>query len=77
MSDYYTYTMTCFTSRHRLLTERLIKQGYKHRMLCVSFKKFCHRHGLIFPKFMGDLGNILKKEFAYHWVMHVTIRGRK
>ena len=37
-----------FTSRHRLPTERLIKQGYKHRMLCLSFKKICRRQSLIF-----------------------------
>ena len=30
-----------FASRYRLLTER---QGYTHRMLCVGFKKFSHRH---------------------------------
>ena len=72
-----------FASRHRRLTERLIKQGYTHRMLCVSFKKFCHRHRLIFHKFKVDFKKHIREGIGLplgnvkHLDRLVTIRSRK
>ena len=72
-----------FADRHYLLTKRLIRQGYTHRMLCVSFKKFSLRHSLIFRKFKTDLkkhiteGICLPLGNVAHLDRHVTIRGRK
>ena len=36
-----------FVKRHRLLTERLIKQGFWYNKLSVSFKKFSRRHSML------------------------------
>ena len=33
-----------FVKRHRLLTDRLIKQGFWYSKLCSSFRKFARRH---------------------------------
>ena len=40
-----------FVKRHRLLTERLIKQGFWYNKLSVSFKKFSRRHSMLFNKY--------------------------
>ena len=40
-----------FVKRHRLLTERLIKQGFWFNKLSVSFKKFSRRHSMLFNKY--------------------------
>ena len=53
-----------FNSRHRTLTDGLIKQGYTYRMLCVSFKKFSRRHSLFFCKF-----GVALKRHINHWVL--------
>ena len=40
-----------FVKRHRLLAERLIKQGFWYNKLSVSFKKFSRRHSMLFNKY--------------------------
>ena len=40
-----------FVKRHRLLTERLIKQAFWYNKLRVSFKKFSRRHSMLFNKY--------------------------
>ena len=40
-----------FVARHRLLTERLIKQGLWYQKLCMFFKKFVKRHYVLFSKY--------------------------
>ena len=40
-----------FVKRHRLLTERLIKQGFWYNKLSISFKKFSRRHSMLFNKY--------------------------
>ena len=40
-----------FASRHRLVTNRLIKQGFWYTQLCKTFKKFAKRHTLLFNKY--------------------------
>ena len=42
---------TDFVIRHRMLTERLIKQGYLYSKLCTNFKKFSKRHPKLFSKY--------------------------
>ena len=39
-------TFQSFVIRHRLLTERLIKQGFWYSKLCKFFKKFVRRYAL-------------------------------
>ena len=41
-------TFQSFVIRHRLLTERLIKQGFWHSNLCKFFKKFVRRRNALF-----------------------------
>ena len=40
-----------FSSRHHLLTCRLVKQGFLYDKLCTTFKRFCSRYPKIFSKF--------------------------
>ena len=40
-----------FVIRHRLLTERLIKQGFWYSKLCKFFKKFVRRYYALFSKY--------------------------
>ena len=44
-------TFQSFVLRHRLLTERLIKQGFWYSKLCTFFKKFMRRHNALFSKY--------------------------
>ena len=44
-------TFQSFVLRHRLLTERLIKQGFWYSKLCNIFKKFVSRHNALFSKY--------------------------
>ena len=44
-------TFQSFFLRHRLLTERLIKQGFWYSKLCKCFKKFVSRHNALFSKY--------------------------
>ena len=39
---------------HRLLTNRLIKQGFWYTKLCMIFKKFTKKHNVLFSKY--DIG---------------------
>ena len=44
-------TFSTFVSRHYLLTERLLKQGFWYSKLCTYFKKFARRHAVLFEKY--------------------------
>ena len=44
-------TFQSFVLRHRLLTERLIKQGFWYSKLCKFFKKIVGRHNALFSKY--------------------------
>ena len=37
-----------FVDRNRMITGRLIKQGFRYSMLCKTFKIFSRKHRLIF-----------------------------
>ena len=45
------YTFQSFVIIHRLLTERLIKQGFWYSKLCIFFKKFVIRYCALFSKY--------------------------
>ena len=49
-----------FVSRNRLVTTRLIKQGFRYSKLCHCFKKFSRRHNNIFNKY----GKCLKQHIV-------------
>ena len=40
-----------FLSRHKLLTERLVRQGFWYNKLCITFKKFARRHNVLISKY--------------------------
>ena len=46
---------TSFVDRHRLLTARLIKQGFSYSKLFITFIKFTKKHSQIFIKLGGTL----------------------
>ena len=41
-------SFSAFSSRHRLLTKRLIIQGFLYCKLCACFKKFAKQYGSLF-----------------------------
>ena len=40
-----------FLSRHKLLTERLVRQGFWYNKLCITFKKFARRYKVLISKY--------------------------
>ena len=55
--------LTCmqdFRERHRILTTRLLKQGYKYDQLCSYFKRFSSKYKDIFAKFKIGLKQHIK-----------------
>ena len=63
-------TLSTFIARYRLLTERLIKQGFWYTKLCISFKRFTKRHALLFNK-CGV--SIRTQVYACHWSLDKTL----
>ena len=53
-------SFNAFAKRHRLLTERLIRQGFWYSKLCNSFKKFAKKYNaeLSNPCFTRDMHTI-------------------
>ena len=56
-----------FLIRHRLLTERLIKQEFWYSKLCKIFKKFVRRHNALFSKYGVSVRPMCMKGSASHW----------
>ena len=73
-------TYLSFVTRHRLLTERLIKQGFWYTKLCQSFRKFAKQHYVLFSKYgVGIRAHIQKGictplEIRQDLVRNVTTR---
>ena len=73
-------TFSSFLTRHRLLTERLIKQGFWHSKLCMSFKKFAKRHSVLLNKYAVSVRSHIMKGICIpldvrgDLVRNVTIR---
>ena len=40
-----------FLLRHKLLTERLVRQGFWYNKLCITFKKFARRYNVLISKY--------------------------
>ena len=72
--------ITDFNTRNKLLSQKLLKQGYRYHKLCKTFSKFYSliskfkvglksllRHGLSEPEFYGDLVFKLKKIFGSNY----------
>ena len=77
-------TFQSFVIRHRLLTERLIKQGFWYSKLCKFFKKFVRRYYALFSKYGVSVRTMCMKGSASHlWlsmsyldIIITTSRGR-
>ena len=55
-SSYITYLNTC----NKLLTQKLLKQGYWYHKLCKTFSKFCRRYYDLISKFQVGLKSFLR-----------------
>ena len=42
---------SAFMDRNRMITDRLIKQGFRYSKLCKTFKKFSRNHRTIFNRY--------------------------
>ena len=40
-----------FLLRHKLLTERLVRQGFWNNKLCITFKKLARRYNVLISKY--------------------------
>ena len=68
--------------RHRLLTKRLIKQGFWYSKLSVSFKKFSRRHSMLFNKYAVSVKRYIREGICIpldvkpDLVRNITTRNR-
>ena len=65
-------TFQSFVLRHRLITERLIKQGFWYSKLCKIFKKFVSRHNALFSKYGGSVRTMCMKGSASLWWLNMS-----
>ena len=68
-----------FVKRHRLLTDRLIKQGFWYSKLCSSFRKFARRHSAeirVSIRTHVVEGICMPLDVRHDLVRNVTTRGR-
>jgi len=72
-----------FSARHKLLTRRLIAQGFHYVKLCMCFKKFAKRHAALFSKYGVSVrrhvmeGICIPLEAKHDLCKNITIRGRR
>ena len=72
-----------FVDRHRMLTERLIKQGFWHSKLCAAFRKFAQKHATLFMKFGVSVrshvqqGICLPTSVRHDLSRNVTMRAKR
>ena len=52
--------ITDFNSRNKLLTQKLLKQGYQYHKLCKTFSKFYRRYYDLISKFQIGLKSLLR-----------------
>ena len=64
-------TYLSFVTRHRLLTERLIKQGFWYTKVYQSFKKFTKRHYALLPS--GLAGTMVSLNVSMYVCTSVTL----
>ena len=50
-----------FTTRNKLLTQKLLKQGYRYHKLCKTFSKFYRRYYDLISKFQVGFKSLLRQ----------------
>ena len=50
-----------FNTRNKLLTQKLLKQGYRYHKLRKTFSKFCRRYYDLISKFQNGLKSLLRQ----------------
>ena len=50
-----------FNTRNKLLTQKLLKQGYRYHKLCKTFSKFYRRYYYLISKFQVGLKSLLRQ----------------
>ena len=50
-----------FNTRNKLLTQKLLKQGYRYHKLRKTFSKFCRRYYDLISKFQVGLKSLLRQ----------------
>ena len=55
---------TAFNTRHKLLTQRLLKQGYLYHRLCKTFSKFYRRYYDLISRFQVGLKFLMRQGFS-------------
>ena len=53
--------ITDFNTRNKLLTQKLLKQGYRYHKLCKTFSKFFRRYYDLISKFQVGLKSLLRQ----------------
>ena len=53
-----------FNIRNKLLTQKLLKQGYRYHFLCKTFSKFYRRYYDLISKFKVGLKSLLRQELS-------------
>ena len=53
--------VTDFNTRNKLLTQKLLKQGYRYHKLCKTFSKFYGRYYDLISKFQVGLKSLLRQ----------------
>ena len=69
-----------FLLRHKLLTERLVRQGFWYNKLCITFKKFARRYNVLNSKYGVSVrahvtGICIPLVTKPDLIRNVTIRG--
>ena len=56
--------ITDFNTRNKLLTQKLLRQGYWYHKLCKTFSKFYRRYNDLVSKFQVGLKSLLRHELS-------------
>ena len=61
--------ITDFNTRNKLLTQKLLKQGYRYHKLCNTFSKFYRRYYDLISKFQVGLKSQLQQRTFRTWIL--------
>ena len=53
--------LTTFNTRNKLLTQKLLKHGYRYHKLCKTFSKFYRQYYDLISKFQVGLKSLLRQ----------------
>ena len=48
-----------FNAKNKLLTHKLLQQGFEYHRLCMTFKTFCSRYPRLFQKFHSSIKSLI------------------